>query len=198
MRKRPSSIVSVVATVVLLSLTGVAVANSSWLAESEEPAGSAADQAADPVEAPEEDSEGRISRSVVDIVADIPDIKNLVNTGVVDFAENNVTWGVARFEDADGAAVEFVVQRLPGPISREAIGPADETTVDSGRHGEQVVVRDNERTLQVVVVSANGLMVNVIVDRIVPETRDQSSTLDHLDAATVTDWALQIMWEVDV
>ncbi|MDP3984726.1 MAG: hypothetical protein Q8Q52_06975 [Acidimicrobiia bacterium] len=194
MTPRTRRLIFLAAALVSVSSGAVAVAGSSWLTApppSEDPI--AVDSSADVATAPTEVANGPLSQSVGQVVADLPEIKTLIAAGGVDFIENEVTVGIVRYRAADGAKIEFIVQQLPGPISAETVGPPEDTRVESGPGGEEVIIRQTAHIIQVVAIDSTGMAVNIIVELTVPESRDQLSTLSAFDSATVTGWALALL-----
>lgn len=199
MRSRSRKISLLIPAAVSLFLGAAAIASSSWLSRPpapEEPL--AATSRSDPVAGPTEVANGPLSRTVGDLVADLPELKSLRDRGGFDLVDDNLNAGVAHFYADDGAKIEFIVQQLSGPVSKDAVGPPEEIRYDTRPGGVELIVRETDRFLQVVAVNPQGVMANVIVERTVPGTVREPSDLSGIDSDTVIQWAIYLVQEVEI
>ena len=178
----------------LVSITGVAAAQSGWLSSSH------TEQPRDRVVAQVEPIETRgseIASSLSAAVAGLPGFPTDLETAdSVEFSTETERLVVVNFVAPDGALLDVVMQRLPHPLPLPAVDPSGESVLSRGSNGEDIVVVDMGHTLQVIAIGSTGVMANVIVQRLLGVAPETHSSLSSLTSATVIDWALVLLERV--
>lgn len=175
---------------------GAAAARSSWLGEETPPPDAFAGQgegSIDPVSVPSEIADGPLSRTLAEQVSVIPEFATLEPVKTSDFSEGGTDAGILAFLSPDGAMVNVVSQQLPGPLTLDRIGSPEDTRVETGPNGEEIIIKETRYVLQVIGVNASGWMVNVIVDRILADSSGELSSYSTWDAGTVRSWVLELL-----
>jgi hypothetical protein len=150
----------------------------------------ASDQDAGPMPQPF----GPVSSSLLTIVARIPELSALQLEDVNDLIGDGINGaGGVSFRASDGGFVEIMVEQLSTPIPLEAFGVGTRST--TGPSGEDIVIRDIGHTLQVIAISNEGLMVNLLVERINRVDPTAESSLKSISEGQLLDWAVRILEE---
>lgn len=199
MKPKKKWVLTVSVTVAVLSLSAAAVARTSWLARDlpkAVPLGPEllAEEASDQDPGPKPQPFGPVSSSLLTIVSRIPELSALQREGVNDLIGDGINGaGGVSFRASDGGFVEIMVEQLSTPIPLEALGIGTRSAI--GPSGEDIVIRDTGHTLQVIAISNEGLMVNLIVERINRVDPTAESSLESITEGQLVDWAVRILKE---
>lgn len=190
---------SVAVAVLSLAVGAAAVARTSWLASDipeAVPLGPEllAEEASDQNPGPMPQPFGPVSSSLLTIVSRIPELSALQREDVNDLIGDGINGaGGVSFRASDGGFVEIMVEQLSTPIPHEAFGIGSRST--TGPSGEEIVIRDIGHTLQVIAISNEGLMVNLLVERINRVDPTAESSLKSITEGQLLDWAVRILEE---
>lgn len=100
---------------------------------------------------------------------------------------------IASFIASDGGLIDVVMQRLSEPLPIEVIDPSGTAHESRGPQGESIIYVDKEHTIQLVAVDTDGLMANLIIERINRAEPNQPSSLKDITQQAVTEWALALL-----
>ncbi len=197
MRFRRTTLLAISAAATLL-IGGTALSGPSWVTTGAPPTEDPGDAPAGPAgpdSRPEERPDGPLASRLSEAVATIPELRNLLETDRLDFAEGGARAGIVGLVASDGSRVDIVIQRLPAPIDVRDVGSPDDTRLVSSPQGVDLILRDLGHTLQVVGVDPTGLAVNVIVERINRQDPGSPTVLDDVDLDRIQRWVIDLLDE---
>jgi hypothetical protein len=92
----------------------------------------------------------------------------------------------------DGSRIEIITQEAPAGLL-DLVALQSGTTRQIGPNGEDLVLRDNGTTLQVVAIGVDGTMLNLIIEPINRAAPGNPSALAQVDLDQAQEWALLLL-----
>lgn len=149
------------------------------------------DDSPEPIEEPIEEAGTELAVQLSNEVLALPGFPSDVIPK--DALEVNDEQLIASFIASDGGLIDVVMQRLSEPLSIEVIDPSGTAHESRGPQGESIIYVDKEHTIQLVAVDTDGLMANLIIERINRAEPNQPSSLKDITQQAVTEWALALL-----
>lgn len=189
---------SIMTAVGLLGVGGVAAAQNSWLvASAGNPPASEVGAYTDveaPVEEPIERTGSDLATVLSQTVADLPDFPGGATANEpMEVSVGDDRMVLTSFVAIDGGLMDVVMQRLRVPLSTGMIDPSGASSESLGPDGESVLVLDKGHTLQVIAIDPDGVMANIIIERINRLEPSQPSEFASVSADRATEWALTLL-----
>lgn len=153
----------------------------------------------DPDGPPSETINGPRSKSLAgQVLAAIPELAAFAPPTLKDFSEGGVDGAIVTFQAPDGAYVDVVSQQLPEPLAQdliesELIRSPEDTSTELGPNGEQIFIKEDDWTLQVIGVDAGNSMVNIIVNRTTSEIPQEASPYTDWSVDSVRSWVIHLL-----
>lgn len=135
---------------------------------------------------------GPLSTSLRESVAHIPALAALTIEGSTDQSEAGAQWGMVGLVADDGSRIEIITQEAPAGLL-DLLELQSDTTRQIGPNGEDLVLRDNGTTLQVVAIGLDGTMLNLIIEPINRVAPGNPSALAQVDLDQAREWTLLLL-----